>query len=1212
VREFDFLASELPSGLSVIEASAGTGKTHALSHLVPRMLLEGWADHIGQIVLVTFTNDAVRELSGRVREVMTRLAGEPSPDEARVAPGVAALRQRFGTAEHRRILQRALLDFDRLQISTIHSFCQRVLQAEGVLCGWPSPPELVSEVEEEWSRLAADWWCEVVAADPLLTEFAVSLGWNREDVARCARILTKEDGEVEWEPEPEDWSTLWAEVKAAPRRWRAEADLAPLRALLDQVSDKGWNKGASREIVEQELLAPLEPEKAGETLAESLLFWEALNRWPDLPKKIAKRSKDGQRIVAAVEALPVWKLAEEWQGLLPRLGWALVVQGAKTLSQRLARKIREQGVITYDGLIQTVRQALRGADGTVLAERLRERFRVALIDESQDTDAAQFDIFSRIFLGGPADSAVRRLVLIGDPKQSIYAFRGADVNTYLEAREHAGEAVFTLTKTFRAPSGLVAATNALLARPGSLARRGLECPEATSGLAGDWVLCAPGSAAPAARGTVWWVDDEIGEAEMDNAGRAMTRLVRAVAGEISFLLREGHVLRRVDGNGTTEERVLRPRDVAVLTNTHHEAEAMRQALLAQGVAARRAGSGDVLDTEEAEELFLLLRALQQPRHRKRRRTAFVTRLMGGTQTGLARWEEFPEEEDVWLERLLRWQQRWQQAGLAAALAEVDREMGVQLRLARRASGERRLANWRQLGDLLQGVARQHPGRITPVLRWLEKAWQSKGGTPPDERLQQLESEAEAVQIVTMHAAKGLQFPLVFLPFAWKSGRPASVDPIFLLRRKGRCPLVVGRELAAPENAQQARRDLLEDRLRLLYVACTRAQVALWLVAGQTGGTKRSYPCGPLDWILRPGDLRDDPPEEWWTEVASPGRGARHGQGWDEILAGGEAGLVAPWRRVPLPWPELPPPWDGGESGVPAGREEALQVLPAPVLKDPWRFTSFSALTREKHPRGESGAGFSAARESAIGPRRTEGAWTKFREVPGGVVVGSAVHDWIETWDFGALDRVALAGHLREYGLPGGEARWVAPVGDMLEELRGVHLPGLETDVARACPERRASEWHFQLPLDGPLEAAPLAEVFARHGEEEYAESLAALPVGEIQGYLHGFLDRLAVWNGSWGVIDWKTNQLGPEEDNYEPSALLASARASHYVLQTHLYLVALRRYLGPGVPLRGAWLIYLRGIASGTARGVCRIDPRPALLEDLDHLFRSPLLRPKA
>jgi exodeoxyribonuclease V beta subunit len=182
----------------------------------------------------------------------------------------------------------------------------------------------------------------------------------------------------------------------------------------------------------------------------------------------------------------------------------------------------------------------------------------------------------------------------------------------------------------------------------------------------------------------------------------------------------------------------------------------------------------------------------------------------------------------------------------------------------------------------------------------------------------------------------------------------------------------------------------------------------------------------------------------------------------------------------------------------------------------------------------------------------------------------------------------------------------ARVVPMLEALRSATLPGLDCTIAEACPCKGASEWHFQLPIGASLSASALAKVFARHGHEEYAGLLASLPSEELHGYLHGFLDRLAFLKGTWGVIDWKTNQLGQCPAAYRQESLLECAWRSHYFLQAHLYLVALRRFLSPEVPIAGAWLVFLRGVAAGASDGILKIAPGPELLADLDHLFAHP------
>lgn len=221
------------------------------------------------------------------------------------------------------------------------------------------------------------------------------------------------------------------------------------------------------------------------------------------------------------------------------------------------------------------------------------------------------------------------------------------------------------------------------------------------------------------------------------------------------------------------------------------------------------------------------------------------------------------------------------------------------------------------------------------------------------------------------------------------------------------------------------------------------------------------------------------------------------------------------------------------------------------------------------------------------------------------MVGTAIHEWIEGWDFSEPAEENVARHLRGYPLPGG-AGFPLVVREMLGTLRGVRLPELDCTVAQACPDPRSSEWHFQLPIGRTLSPEKLAAVFADHGHADYAAALALLPADELAGYLHGFLDRVACFDGVWGVIDWKTNNLGPTPDHYGPTALAACARQSHYLLQAHLYLVALRRYLGPGAPIAGAWLVFLRGIRAGSSDGVFTVQPSPALMSALDALFAQP------
>jgi exodeoxyribonuclease V beta subunit len=296
-------------------------------------------------------------------------------------------------------------------------------------------------------------------------------------------------------------------------------------------------------------------------------------------------------------------------------------------------------------------------------------------------------------------------------------------------------------------------------------------------------------------------------------------------------------------------------------------------------------------------------------------------------------------------------------------------------------------------------------------------------------------------------------------------------------------------------------------------------------------------------------------------------------------------------------------------------QAGLRALTAPPIPSSWRITSFSTLTKEKHAHGtpspvESG-GLAAAVSALPSPPTVT---SSFAGAPAGAAVGTAVHDWIEAWDLSPPDSDALARHIKNARLPApreGQSPWLESLGELFSHLRLIRLPGCgDTPLHALCAEPHGSEWHFHLPLAGSLTVADLARCFAEFAEpahRPYAASLSALSDEHFQGLLQGFIDRLARHGRAWGVIDWKTNRLGSNLSDYDPPALLAAAMKEHYLLQTHLYLVALRRYLRAlGLvdhSIAGAWLVFLRAIERDSTRGVLHIHPPVALLDALDALF---------
>lgn len=1176
---FDIFQTPIDPGLSVIEASAGTGKTYAISRLVPRLLLERTVSRLREILLVTFTNDAASELSDRVRGVLEKLQASPGPDEEHSDPGVFVLRQHFHQREDREIIARALLDIDQLGVSTIHSFCQRILQTEGTLCGLPVMPDLIPDAEALIDEAVYDLWTTRLAGDELLAAVAAARNWDPADDLGFVKLALGLDA-PEILPPARPLEVVLQELKEGPGQFTGEM-VVELTQLAEKVV--GWNQVADDEGLRALQFSHLRNPR-------DYPSWIAAVNWiPQLAKGkgglISAKSAANKSLIAQMAGLPAVLLAQKMSALLDQLSWHWQLACAGNVRQSIADSLRSSRQITYDGLITTLRDALHSpGNGPALALRLRDQYKVALIDESQDTDPRQFDIFRTIFLGGDANSS--RMVLIGDPKQAIYEFRGADVNTYLDARAEAGEKVFSLSQTFRSPQPLVQAVNTVFQRPGSLLKEGLTFSPAASGLTGDVFLEGDGSN-PAVRLEAWIVPDEQAE-EYSNSEKRLPRIAAMVASKIVGLLQGRARIVHTDGTPAHE---VRPGDIAVLVSNRVEADAMIKALHARQVPAIQAKASDILASEEAGELLTVLRAMDEPRRSGLRMAALSTRLLGRTADDLRRIREDAAVDDALLAQFLRWQAVLHRQGVAAALAEMDDDEAVTLRLARIQQGERRVTNLRQLSDLLQAASLELGNRPGHLVRWFEQEIaRTASGTGTEERQQQLESDAQAVKIVTMHAAKGLEYQLVFCPFLWSARKRKNDTHVKKLARPGHPPLLVNLDLVEDRAGydRALERAALEDRLRLAYVAITRAKVKVWILGGAVSGTKAAP--SALDWLLRTDPTPDF--EAWFAETDSSARGCLHQVGLGTLIA--EAGGVIEQNDLPSVSADS---WQPSGAGSPP----ILSARNPPEIPAPWGMTSFSSLTREKNPHsgGDAAPGRSTATHT-----------NPFFSAPGGVMVGTAIHDWIEQWDFSSPIPSAIREHLGRYPLPvpGGEAAvpMHACVEGMLEELRSTVLPGLDCPIATACPHPESSEWHFQLPIHDSLSARSLAAVFAAHGEADYAAALEALPAEELKGYLHGFLDRLPFFNGVWGVIDWKTNKL---TDGYEAPSLLACAKQSHYLLQAHLYLVALRRFLGSEIPIAGAWLVFLRGIRSNSSDGILHIQPSGDLMNALDGLFAQPFTR---
>ena len=1202
MADFDLHTTDVPTGLSVIEASAGTGKTWTISHLVPRLLVDGLISDIGDVLLVTFTEDAARELGQHTRRQLATLVGHADvgtrpPDHQQ---GICVLLDRLGalpTAERNAAVLRlrlALDESDQLAVSTIHAFCKQVLGTEGFLCGMPAGFEVLPDPGDAKSDAIKDTWRTDLAADSLLAAVAARGKWSVENDLKAWRSLTRRPS-TRMDPEPLSLPDARDRVaQALEAVQEARADIRRLQEIADRdqvrLNSSATNPG--EDSVAQldswhAKLETLDPQQPSVGILQVAGQLAGAKSWFRRTGAVGRAASD------EAGALPIVAAAGAVEASFGTTGWAWLAHVGHAAGHRYARSLRRANAVTYDGLIQHLHRALCVEPNRMaLAQRLSDKWKVGLIDESQDTDQQQLDIFRAIFDRGTGPG---RLILVGDPKQAIYGFRGGDLDAYLSARPPDRARISSLARTHRSAPGLVTALNTLFGRLHAFGTPDLHYPAATAARQ-DEDLPLPDDGQ--GRLVAWVAPD----ADTEDWARAQPRRTRTAACTATAIV---DLLDRTMGAGPTR---VNPSHVAVLTRTNLEARLVHEALRARRVPSVVRDDGDVMQSHTASDFAAILKAVLSPTDPGWRRAAMATRLFGYDSAMLAGLTR--ADADEWLTRFLQWNDLWHRRGIAALMARLETDSGATLRLARAPAGARHLTDLRHLVELLQ--AREAESQHSPVrlLQWFEGERMSEGSSA-DERLHRLEEDGDAVQVVTVHRAKGLEFDFVYCPFLWSVMPDARVTDRLLVRRDNGWVLADGtqRDNRTEHRAYTAER--LREDVRLAYVALTRARRRVTLLAGPLGYTAgAALPPTSLDWLLR-ADEQVDSLEDWYAAAATRKKhpaGCEHGNTLRRLQAACPNVIT-----VSAPPSPTDTAWAASGHG-----DTPMEARPAPVLDlNAWHLTSFSQLAHGRHEERER-------RDAVVEPEDTGATGTVAEamdaDVPlaafaSGTHAGNCLHELLEHWDFREDTEVLVDRSLRRHRLYSEEA--AAAVRHALDDLKATRLCSLDAHLETAASDKSLSEWEFLLPL-GPagITGQTLSELFARHArnadERHYAQDLAGLPGQVLAGMLTGYIDRIVRADDRWGIVDWKSNYLGPRFADYSQQALWRCAAGQHYLLQVHLYLVALRRYLrlyDSAIAAVSGSLLFLRGVLPGTGQGVLEITPSEPLLEELDHLFVSPDLR---
>ncbi|MCF7837727.1 MAG: exodeoxyribonuclease V subunit beta [Candidatus Marinimicrobia bacterium] len=1215
-----------PDEWTLVEASAGTGKTYNMQNAYLRLVLEAGLT-VQQILVVTFTEAATRELRDRLRRVLVDCRNQlEQPQRAavvedRIRAALAQAAVQVAPADLITRIRLALMDFDNAAIFTIHGFCNRVLERYAFECGHDPEAELLSDPAAIIQEVCQDWWrqhaypanAHNVPFPKLETLVAlVTARAQHPDAALAGPVLPATPAfdafvaacQHAWQPigNLRGQATWIAPGQLLPS---ANAEPVDLSALVNAVNDQAaalaaW--AAAHPIGNE-----AQPESS---LRDAMVF--ILRQMANPP--------------AAGDAKPFRKCLKTIATEAPANSeLARQIEIVEALVVELRRRLEARGALTYDAMLYNVRAALRDATaGPRLREVLRQEFKAALIDEFQDTDSVQWGIFSDLFRPDAALPLRPPLLLVGDPKQAIYGFRGGDVFTYFEARRHVPESQrYSLSRNYRSEPNLVAAINELFqdGEPGATFRAGRNIVYPgdldAHGLKPEQILLRNGQPDP--RPLQLWMRTRA-EKESVSATSALARgLLADTAREIVRLLSDD-TLRF----GGPAPRAIQPSDIAVLVLTHGDAAHVQKELIQRGVNAVRQAAGNVFTSPEAPQLALVMQALLSPANGTRLRSALTADFIPCPVETIARFNrEAPEAPpaaaapgrtlEEWTDIFQEAGRRWHTHSFIEAFRFLAHRLDLRAHVLGLPDGARRLTDLLHLVERVHQAARAQQLAPAALLRWFSQQ-RTTGPATGDEAdasaKTRLADDDDAVKIMTIFKSKGLQFPIVFLPTLWRrQAQPRHRNEPLLSYHDDQNRLVLDLDTAAEAAKDRARAERLGEDIRLAYVGLTRAVNRVYLLA-----------------------VSDEP---------------------DQALSGALAHLLAHWRqRLPGQTPGADSylratdlPLDVPDGARPPEAPGAPLERPAPPKVDQTHgHASFSSLTAhdatEAAPAGPPGVSLpdevdvdQVENEPAPAPEPDEPPAPIFT-IPGGAKLGTCWHTLFERLDFQADDAVisrVVNDALDQYRL------CPQPTADLPPEqqrLRGAQRQAVHDMVRQTLTapldagygpfnlrdiplvaRRSELDFHFALQdqtVRGLHEVAPLLEEAWQSParDPDFIAALAGRRAPIPLGFMTGSIDLVFERAGRFYLVDWKSNQLNRRPDDFHTAGLAREMRRHAYYLQYLIYVVALDGYLAGRLRdydydrhFGGVFYLFLRGIGGDGARGIFHDRPPRGLIQRLATFF---------
>src|SRR5690554_1107822 len=1213
------------NGSSLIEASAGTGKTFTIAILYVRFVLGHGQPEASplaagmlppNLLVVTFTDAATKELRDRIRTRLTQAAEvfSSNGESLQPTPETALIHQLRDDSypdpatwpDCRKKLLLAAEWMDEAAVSTIHAWCNRMLTEHAFDSGSLFRLSLETDQSELLDEVARDYWRTFIyPLSPVLMDEVLS-HWKTPDNLRASvhNLLGDADS---FEVATDDVKQA-IEATVQKRMEQAQA--------LKSYSWSDWKPEVT------DMLIALNKSKRlhGGSMKPMIAAWDKLLDWAAsdelYPEGLDKAGFQNQ----TPEILPTKLKGEgdaphhpafdaiaeliEFSQSLPSAEADILRHASRWIAARLESEKQKRSEMGFDDLLTRLDHALHGSRGDQLAATIRRQFPVALIDEFQDTDPVQYRIFNRIYrvAENQPDTC---LLMIGDPKQAIYGFRGADIYTYLDARTGARDRTWTLDRNFRSSKPMVKAVNRVFEHGD------LNSPEGA-------FLFGKGDTSPLpfqgvdANGTkrLWSVNGEVQPSltlwslESDQVdkngnrkglakGATTTDMAETCASEIARLLTLGQ--QGLAGFALEENKgdlePVEPKDIAILVNNRNEAAAVRDALGQRRIKSVYLSDRDsVLTSQEAKEVLCWLKAFAEPRQLAYARAALATPTLGLPWRYLDQLltDEMALEREI--DRFMAYQKQWQSQGVLPMLRSFLMDFDVPGHLLQRPEGERRLTDILHIAELLQQDSLQLDGEHALVHHYTQIL---RAADEEDEhRTLRLESDAGLVKVITVHKSKGLEYLLVFLPFG-TAFRAQNEKQSFVRYHDDHSKLITVFD-PTPDDVARADQERLGEDIRKLYVALTRARFATWVGVAEID----NWHLSGLGYLLGGEPAAQHPLSDALKHLVD---------GHTELCT--EA---------------LP-----DATGLRYAEEAPAALGPALIstreAREDWWIASYSSLEYT----GLSGTGIAFAGEVEDAETQNlleEGAHNpedegvtiplshSLHNFPKGAGPGTFLHDLLEWCVQQGLQHVMDSPeHLREQLTrrcsTRGWSDWVDTLEQWILALIRQPLPlnrngGDSVSLASLITLRPELEFWFESRNVSTRAMDKLVTQYTLNGADR-----PRVDDGRFNGMLKGFIDLVFEHKGQYYVLDYKSNYLGDNDSDYTDQAMGEAILEKRYDLQYILYLLALHRLLKARLPdydydqhIGGAVYLFLRGVHAPGAGAFTDKPPRE-LIEQLDAMF---------